>query len=783
MRHLTGSFATALTLILAAGIPLLLVIPGDIVPAAFTKGVAATLLVTIAFIIFVLSRLYRGSLFLPPLTIVLTGILPLLAALASLAFSGISGTKAFWGDFGEADTVGFLVVATALFLTTALALRTERSFMRVGAGFLFLYAAFVVLQVVTTAYAMIAPNESFATPLLRVGDLGLLAGLATVLFIATLYRFSLPQPYAGMVYTLLGFSLAFLFMANGALAWILTGAGALLLFLHAVTRRGKVLPEEDEPAPAQAAPEAPAGVLNVSRGVTLSLVVLALAIVGLFGRTTVGGALAETFALSQAELRPSWSATISAGGSAYAENALFGSGPRGFKEAWLSGRPSEFLETPFWNVDFSQGVGYVPTMFVETGLLGAIAWTLFLLALLGLGLKALVSMRETRAHAFFALVASFIAALYLFAAAVVSVPSPWMILLAFFAAGLLGSALRFATGSEGRIVFARSPRLGFVMVFLLTIALIGSVSHGYFVLSRYAAERAFGEAAVAYQTTADVAQAAAPLDRALSLFPNDRYQRAKVLMAGDALDRVFADQGISQEDARTKLETLIPFGVEAGRAAVAADPSEYENYLSLASVYARLVPLKIQGAYENAEASYLEAEKLAPNSPRLAFLRAQLALAAGDLEKARAALTDAIARKANYTDAVFLRSQLEVSAGNLPAALADAEATLVLAPGTPAVLFQVGLLRSASGDTTGARTALEEAVLRDPGFANARYVLAIIAASASEYPRAIAELEAIAALSEENRALVAPALADLAEGRNPFPENALELPKAPLPSE
>ena len=46
--------------------------------------------------------------------------------------------------------------------------------------------------------------------------------------------------------------------------------------------------------------------------------------------------------------------------------------------------------TVFWNTDFSSGIGFIPTSFVTTGIVGALAWIAFLVLLIVFGFRMLI---------------------------------------------------------------------------------------------------------------------------------------------------------------------------------------------------------------------------------------------------------------------------------------------------------------------------------------------------------------------------------------------------------
>ena len=255
---------------------------------------------------------------------------------------------------------------------------------------------------------------------------------------------------------------------------------------------------------------------------------------------------------------------------------------------------------------------------------------------------------------------------------------------------------------------------------------------------------------------------------------------AQAYMARADLQRIGASGDLSSAETARAFQQALADGINVALTATQIAPKSYEAWLSLANLYAYVVPLRVEGAYENAKTAYEKAAELSPTNPIIPFSLAQIAIAQGENDAAREHLKRAIALKQDYPAAIFTLSQLEVRAGNLAEALAAAEAAAYFTPSDPNVLFQVGLLRAASNNLQGSAVALSAAVTANPQFANARYFLAAVYAKAGDLPKALEEVQAIAALSPENAGALAQTIADLQAGKNPFPANLLSGSAAPV---
>src|SRR6185437_2690018 len=185
------------------------------------------------------------------------------------------------------------------------------------------------------------------------------------------------------------------------------------------------------------------------------------------------------------------------------------------------------------------------------------------------------------------------------------------------------------------------------------------------------------------------------------------------------MSTIASDSTLSATAAQQAFQKSLAYGINAALTATHIAPDNYQNWLALANLYATVVPLQVDGAYDNAKSAYAKAEALNPTSPAIPYAVAQLEIAAKNAKAAETALTQSISLKQDYTPAIFLLSQLEVATGNIKEALAAAEAAAYFTPTDPNVLFQVGILRAATSNFDGAISALSSAVAANAEFANA----------------------------------------------------------------
>ncbi|TSC71139.1 MAG: Tfp pilus assembly protein PilF [Parcubacteria group bacterium Gr01-1014_49] len=755
-------------------------LPYSAVPFATTKTflLAAGTLITLA--LYILARLGRGNVIFPPLLLVGALWLPVIAYALSATFSGTMFTNALWGSALEPDTLGFILMATVLGTLSALVLRRPEHynvFLRAGA---YVFGVLTLLQALVVIVGQFAPNT--VSPAFSIigsfDDLAVILGFG-VIGVLIAFRF---LGFSGKVRQMLGIvsvvALVLLAIANSPLIWTLVALVSLGLFVEAVMQRGSKT-VETELDDAAIMSESPLETGESSHSLVVPLAVLAISLFFLIGGT-LGDALANAVHVNILNVRPSWQSTLAVGQNVFATAPVFGTGPGTFGVEWLKYRDAALNSTVFWNVDFSSGIGFIPTSFVTTGLVGIVAWIAFFGLFLVLGLRMLILRAPQDAATRFFGIFSFIASVYLFAIAIFGLPNTIVLALAFVFAGLFISSMRFAEGGQQwGIIFARSPRIGFVIVFSLTIVLLVSVIAAYSLVGHYIATSSLANAGTSF-SAGSLDDADRSAQNAISFAPSSAAYQIQAGVASTRLDQIAASTTMTPTEAQQAFQAALSGGINAALTATRLTPSDYQNWLALGNLYSKAVPLGVTGAYESAKTAYEKARELNPTNPQIPYILAQLDIANKNIKGAKENLKVAITLKQDYTAAIFLLSQLEVQDGNVKEALAAALAAAYFTPNDPNILFQVGILRAAEGDFAGSVSALSASVAANPQFANARYFLSAVYAKQGNFKSALEQMQAIADMSADNARTVATQLTALTSGKNPFPANLLSVSPAPV---
>ncbi len=768
-RGFSFDVAATWSLAVTIGLAIIAIIPFGNIPFLYTKVSLLAVGTIITLALFILARLTRGNIILPPLTLLgAMWLVPVAYGLSAL-FADASFGQSFFGAELETDTFGFVLLSALLGTLAAVVLRRREQlslFFKVGT---IVAAVVLVAELGFIIAGQIMPESVSATANLvgSFADLGMLIGLAISIALLALRFLPVSSRMTTVLYVGGVFGLFILALVNSSVLWVLVGLVALGLFIEGImSRRGM---DSDDELSGVITPSAESSGGEQGSSMVLPLIVLVVSLFFLIGGATIGNALTNTFNASLINVTPSWSSTFATGGHTYASSPLFGTGPGSFGEEWLKYRDAALNDTVFWSLDFNSGVGFIPTSFVTTGAIGALAWLAFLGLLLFLGIRFLLMRAPEDPTARFAALASFVAAVYLFTLLTFAVPGPIVTVLAFVAVGVFISSMRYGMGAqEWGVAFARSPRIGFLIVFCLTLLLLGSVLGVYVVTERYLANVSYANGSAAL-SSGNLEGAARATSQSIMFAPSDRAYRLMSSVGIARLNQIAADENLSQDQARTEFQAALSGAVSDALTATQLGPNNYLNWTALGDVYSAVVPLGIDQAYENAKTAYEKAVSLNPTNPVLPYILAQLEIANEDTVAAEAYLNQAISLKNDYTQAIFLLSQLQVQQGKAAEALQAAEAAAYFAPNDPVVLFQVGLLRLGTDDAEGAVAALSTAVSLNPEYANAHYFLAIAHATLAQYEEAIAELEIVSSLSPENAEAVAGFIATLRTNKNPFP--------------
>ncbi len=494
---------------------------------------------------------------------------------------------------------------------------------------------------------------------------------------------------------------------------------------------------------------------------TFPMAGLALAVLLFFIKTPVNFRL-------PAEVMPSIRASAETSLKTLQESPLLGSGPSTYVFDYAKNKPKEINLTPFWNLKIDRSAIRFLTMLATVGLLGIVSWLLLALFLAGKLFIHLIREKTDK--------------LWIFS---LSIGSGWLLLLIakflyssnltlefffWFAAALL---VVLTCRNFWEISLSESPRASILLSFLLTLAIIFSISSLFLLGQRYAADLKFARAVEAGERGEEPEKIIASLNQAIYLNRfNDAYFRN---LAQGLLIKINQTLSLEPTEERAKeIQNHFESAVIVAKRATELGPKNSANWIVLASIYGTILPIGVPGADEWAVNSYSKAIELEPANPLLFTELGKIYLTAADFEKQKAASLEGGAKaeaekkakenlekaKEQFLQALSLKSDFTPAEFQLALVLARQEKTdeaikklemlREVLPTDIDVSLQLAMLYYQEEQKDKAVSELKRILEFVPNFANARWLLAKIYEEQGEKSEAISELEEILKTDPEN---------------------------------
>lgn len=712
------------------------------------KGVFAVVLIVASMALWLVGRMVDGKVVVPKTLLILFAALLPLEYLISAVTSKVPAVSLFGQGF-EVGTFAFtFVMFILLFLTSILVSSRDKVFT--------VYVAAIASFLVVALYQAVrlfagADTLTFggtfsgvlANTVGKWNDLGAFFGMIAILSMITLETLPLKGFVKYLTYISLAVSIFFLAIVNFSFTWIALAVIAVTVFVFAIYLNKSENPSSEIEG---------GSVLPIKNKIPMvALVVLLISLFYVFSGDKIGGFLPTQFNASQVEVRPSWSATFDVVKGALSDNLFLGSGPNRFASEWALHRPAVLNETIFWATDFNAGIGLIPSFAVTTGILGILAWILFLGFFLFRGIKSIL-MFDIGRTAQYSILSSFLLAVYLWLFAIFYVPNVVIYTLAFLMTGVfIATLVNEGVIKTYQISLLGSPKIGFVSVLVLIALTISSAALGYVFVEKTVSAVNFQKTIQALNTNGNFDEAEVGLVKAIQFSENDLYYRSLSQVYLVKLNNLFQQKNISETEAKSQFQSILGNAIDNARSARDYDATNYANWMNLASVYESVVPLGVTGAYDEAKKAYDQAALLNPQSPLVYLTLARLEVSNKDNKAARENLNKALALKGNYTDALFFLSQLEAGEGNIAEAIAKADQASLLSPNDVGLFFQLGLLKYTNRDYNGAIVSLERAVALNTNYSNAMYFLGLSYDKVGRKADAIAQFEKVESLNPENQ--------------------------------
>ena len=670
-----------------------------------------------------------------------------LTAVMSALFSP-NWLTAFRGVGVESQTVLFLVVMGGIMTSALVMQEAKQATFRLFLGLLLSAALLLVYVITRLFFGPILAFGSFAavttSPLGNFNDVAVFAGLIILLSLITMVQLQLTKLLQVIVMGIVTLALVVLAVVNFFYVWLAIGFFGLLILLYLVTR-DTIFALEDTTSKSK--------VTSIPKLVFVTTA-LVCAVSGGFilANDYVGSYVSSVFAVEYLEVRPSLGATVDIMQSVYAQDALFGAGPNQFISAWRLYKDPAINQTIFWNIDFPAGSGYIPTLFINLGIIGTIAILLFQVWFVVQGIKSLLRPINPDAFWLYIGLISFSGAVFLWFISYIYIPGVTLLLLTALLTGLSLAAGRSLQPNRTRsITLVINRQRGFMLMALAVICITGTMGTWFILGKQYTAQASYAQTEATSTDLSVIDQAAF---ESYGLYPHHRFLGIRAQIALLEMNQLLSIAEPTEADQQRFLD-VSNRAVTFAEAAIASAPTEPAYYSILATVYNNLAIAGVTDAIERATTSVATAIANDPRNPAHLLVMAQLAANRGDIEASRSALSQSLQLKRNFSQSLHLLAQLDIAEGNVEAAIRTTEAIISLEPTNPTRYYQLGILETANGNIARAQQAYEAALQIDPAFANARYLLSLILVEQGTVELALEYLRMIADSNPDNQELQA----------------------------
>ncbi len=708
-------------LVIVFGFLPLFFIPFKSVPFEYTKILFVLTGIIFALVLFSLSVLRSGKIsFNMPYAI--WGLW--FVFLVSLISSMLSGDfrDSFIGDFFSIHStafIGVLALASSVWvLVGASKIAVMRMYILIAISTIVL-ALFHILRLIfgTDFLSMGIFNNAVSTPVGGWNDLALFLGLSILLSLVALEQLPLTKWGKYLFWLVSVMALIMLAVINFLYIWFVLGLVSLVMLVY--TLRKPTLPASQQPLLNEEKK------VETSSSLMLSIVVFVISILFIVGGSAVGGFVNNITNISYVEVYPSIGSTIDIAGNVYRENAFLGIGANKFVDAWRMYKNEAINSTIFWSTDFNAGSGYIPTFFITTGVFGAVAWIVFFIMFITLGIRMFIKSKGSDRMWYFIGTSSFVTASYIWILSIVYVPGATILIIGALCTGVTFLAYNALSPVDRKpIIFGADRRTGFVLTLGVIAVIVISVSTLYVVGRHFSSAYIFTNSVNMANNRVPIEEVETELVKAYDLSGSDLYVRR---IAEYQFARIEALLSVASptEEQRQQFDQAIANGINAGNLATEADSLEPANWAVLGNIYSLLVSVNIEGSYEKALDALNNARNLDPKNPARYLELANLEARKGNFAEAKSLTEEAIKLKPNYSDALFFLTQVAIATGDVEKAIQSARAIITLEPQNPARYYQLGVLESSQGNTENGVLAFEGAVRLDADYSNARYFLAL----------------------------------------------------------
>ncbi len=656
-------------------------------PVEISKGLLVVIGLTISIIFWAMARFSDGQITLPKSRLIGFGFGVVIITLLSAMMSGtatIASQVSLFGTILDVGTFWFIFIAFALMCMSAVVFRTPQKAKTLLLGTILASAVVLIFQSIhlflPTALSLGLFADKTGNVLGSWNALGFFAGFSSLMFLLVIEFFPISKIEKIVLQVFILLSMLLAAAVNYPMVWLLLGISSLIIFVYKVSSNI----EQHVAGGVEGVPVAPR-VFPI-----ISFAVVMISLLFFLSSGFVGSFIPNRLNISNTEITPSLSATMSITKGVLSHHPMFGIGPNRFAEAWAMYKPAIINTSEFWNVSFDSGSGLLPTFFATTGGLGIIAWLIFFFLFFTSGVKSVFASIKNRVN--WEMMAFFVLSLYLFIASFLYFTGTVIFLLGMVFTGVFIGLSSSASGKEVTVLFLNDHRKSFFSILVLIFAIVASIGLSFKYIERFVSVSYFGKALSAQ--TEPLAEVY--IGKALALYPNDLYLRTYSQIYLVKLNSIASKGSTLSDTDKADLQTAFTQAVNGAQVAASYDSSNYLNPQLLGSVYQAVGSLGVKDSYSKAVLAYQDASKLNPLNPGLKLAQASAAFADNKVEDAKTYANQALTLKPDYIDALVVLSQIAHSQGDSALAMTYAQSALNLAPTDKNLIQYVDSLNTAS---------------------------------------------------------------------------------------
>lgn len=456
-------------------------------------------------------------------------------------------------------------------------------------------------------------------------------------------------------------------------------------------------------------------------------------------------------------VKPKFDISLNLGLTELKKGRIFGSGPASFDSVWQREKPTSVVTSSYWNTTFTSSYSALTTLFVTLGVIGV----LLILAIVAAVFVGIVkNFKKDTENSYlgrddedrFYFISSF--ALFIFATTSLFVFTNATISIILFALSVAFVTSNITTWKE------RDSSKFIHGIFLATsiILLLGSLV----AINRVRSTAISVRSLTNYQSDNDIVKLESGLNKAARLSSDDNDYRTLtqfyIYKAEQTLNSTPATS--TANELQTNILDSVNKAISSANTAIKIDNQNYNNYLTLGSVYNFLMSIGGQNRdsyYQKAKDNYNQALNLYPKNPSIPLTLANLEYsynqnATSTLENIKKALNI----KPNFSTAYYVLSQLAAQYNDRNSAIQYAGQAIQSDPQNVNAYLQYGILTLNKKDLTQndlnqAYTAFVSVLSIDQNNVTAAYYLTITYILAKDFDRAQSLITALQKVLPEDQ--------------------------------